>query len=218
MRGDESYAGSAILFRFERRVRRPDRASATSSRRTRGGPPSASCSRVSATRAGRGPPTRTSTPRAPTSSHRARAPSTCRSAEAATRRRASLSRATWISGARARSSARSRRRSRCVHADRHQQLRRRPAGLDGEHARGERAESRARHSASISTPAASPRTPGSSSSASPGTATAAPNDRAEDVLARRRLHVLRQEGRLRQHRRLPGCPTTTGWPARRKTC
>ena len=36
-------------------------------------------------------------------------------------------------------------------------------------------------------------------------------NRAEDVFAGRRLHLLRQERRLRQHRRLPLARTTTAW-------
>ena len=46
----------------------------------------------------------------------------------------------------------------------------------------------------------------------------AETDRAEDVFAGRRLHLLRQEGRLRQHRRASCAPTTTAWPSRRPTC
>jgi hypothetical protein len=50
---------------------------------------------------------------------------------------------------------------------------------------------------------ASPRTAGSSSSASRGSGTVRARHRARDVRARRRLHDVGEEGRARQHRRLP---------------
>ena len=80
---------------------------------------------------------------------------------------------------------------------RHQQLRRRPAGLHGEHPGGQRALPRATASRSSSTPAASPRTPGSSSCASRATPTRRRSEIAREMFSlRRRLHDERQEGRL----------------------
>ena len=69
------------------------------------------------------------------------------------------------------------------HADGHQQLRRRPAGLDGEYRSGEARSARATASRSIWTPAASPKTPGSSASASPGTRDWTPKQIAQKMFS-----------------------------------
>ena len=103
----------------------------------------------------------------------ARARSTCRSPRAPSPRRATRSRATSTSP-RSSGCSRDNAAARAArHDHRHQQLRRRAAGLAGEHAAVPRALPRATACRSSSTPAASPRTPGSSSCASRATPTGA---------------------------------------------
>jgi hypothetical protein len=87
---------------------------------------------------------------------------------------------------------------------RHQQLRRRDSRSAWPTFAPPRDLSSPRRARSSSTPAASPRTPGSSRR-EPGYADKTPLEIAQrDVLAGRRLHDERQEGRHGQHRRLPG--------------
>ena len=82
---------------------------------------------------------------------------------------------------------------------------RRPADQPRQPARGARASATSTASASSTTPRASPRTPTSSRCASPSCADMTHRrDRPRPLRPHRRLHDERQEGRARQHRRLPG--------------
>ena len=148
MRGDESYAGSESFFRLKQRGRRPHRLPPhdPDAPGPRGG--AHPLHGRSASRGTSSPPTRTSTPRAPTSSSPARAPWTCRCPKPPTPRRASTSRATWTSAAlEALIAAEGAAQHPARDAHRHQQLRRRAAGLDGEHRSGEGGVRAARHPA-----------------------------------------------------------------------
>ena len=69
------------------------------------------------------------------------------------------------------------------HAHRDQQLRRRPAGLDGEYRGGARAWPRGTAFRSIWTPAASPKTPGSSAQREPGYADFTPKQIAQKMFS-----------------------------------
>ena len=149
--------------------------------------------------------TPTSTPRAPTSRHSARRPSTSRSPEGAEPAATHPFKGNIDLGALERAAPRARATACRVVMYRHQQLRRRPAGLAGEPAARVRESATATASRSSSTPAASPRTPGSSSSGRRARRDRSVATIAREMLrARRRLHLQRQEGRPRQHRRLPG--------------
>ncbi len=104
------------------------------------------------------------------------------------------------------------------HADHHQQLRRRPAGLDGECARRQRGLPQASH------PAVLRRLPLRRERLLHQAARRrlriedAEADCAGDVRAGRRLHHVGEEGRHGQHRRLPVHQRRRRWPRRKKTC
>ena len=183
MQGDESYAGSRSFYRFERRRPRPHRLHAHH--------PDAPGAR------GRADPVphRSLQPGqiVPNNNHfdTTRANIEVEEAEARdlviaegrSRRSCIRSRATSISR---RSSALLERDGRPRAArdgDRHQQLRRRAAGVAGEPARRARAVRSLRASRSSSTPAASPRTRGSSSSARRGRPIARRSDIAREMFA-----------------------------------
>ena len=138
---------------------------------------------------------------------------------AASRRTCTRSRATWTSTALDALLASARRRRARRHGHDHEQLRRRPAGLAGEPARACARSATGTACRSSSTPAASPRTRGSSASARPGQARpAGRRHRPRDRVARRRHDDEREEGRARQHRRLARAERRRRSPSAAATC
>ena len=135
-------------------------------------------------------------------------------------RRASIpSKATWTWRALEEADrARRRRPHSAGDAHRHQQLRRRPAGFDGEH-QAVKADLFAPQDSALfrRLPLRRKRLVHQAARAGLRAQDAARN-RAGDVLARRRLHHVRQEGRASPTSAASSAPTTTSWPSRKKIC
>ena len=164
-RGDESYAGSPSWYRFLDSVQELFPFD-TSSRRTRAGRRSGSCSRAIGG-PGKVVPNNThfDTTRANVEYTGAEAVDLV-IAEGRDPRRGTRSRATWTSAGSTSCSPRAGRRRAGGDGDDHQQLRRRPAGVAGQPARTSATSATGTASRCSSTRAGSPRTRGSSASES----------------------------------------------------